>query len=77
MVIGRFCLATAVAECERRPARSDLNELPILVGQIDMQDSVGKVYVTRTISTEQWARAATADDTRDNTPLIAARPEWR
>src|SRR5262245_14422594 len=28
-----------------------------------MQDSVGQVNATRTISTEQWARAATADDT--------------
>src|SRR5262245_53349061 len=28
-----------------------------------MQESVGQVYATRTISTEQWARAATADDT--------------
>src|SRR5262245_37156574 len=27
------------------------------------QGSVGQVYATRTISTEQWARAATADDT--------------
>jgi len=41
----------------------DLNELPILVDEIDTQDSIGQVYVTRTISTEQWARAATADDT--------------
>ena len=46
-----------------------------------MQDSVGLVYATRTISTEQWARAAMADDTLPvrslstrHTPLEPTRP---
>src|SRR5262245_57923039 len=61
-VIGRSCLATDVADCERRP-RLDLNDLPISAGEIGTRAFANYDYATRTISTEQWARAATADDT--------------